>query len=912
MIRMIQSTSASHAKSYFSQALAQADYFIDGQELVGTFEGELAKRLGLEGKATSKEDFYALCDNINPLTGKNLTPRTKGNRTVGYDCSYHAPKSVSILNALASDNHILDAFENAVGRTMKDIERDAKTKINHGPHQEFITTGNFAWGKFTHLTARPVEGRAPDPHLHTHCFLVNATWDQKDGKIKAGQFRDIKRDLPFYQALFQKRLADNLMDAGYKLRRTATSFEIEGVPQQVINMFSKRTDEIGRVAKEQGITDAKQLDKLGALTRSKKQKGMSMAELKADWKRQIQELGSTQTENAFVRYAKERSVVSVTADQCIDHTLNHCFERASVMQERRLLAEAYRFAIGYTNVSESDINKASAEDERIIRVKDKGGINCTTREVIAEEKQMVTLARNGVNKLKPLYSKVPELTLKDQQATAVKHVLTSSNMVSIIRGAAGSGKTTLMQEAVKHIKSAGKKVIVAAPTSQASRGVLKEEGFKDATTVSALLIDERLQDELEGQVLWLDEAGLLGTKDMKALLELTTRKNARLILGGDTRQHASVVRGDALRILNTVAGIEVAEVNKIHRQKEENYRSAVEDLSKGNVGDAFGKLDQMGAIQAVDPLKPNEALVADYVRAVKKGKSALVISPTHKQSTEVTEAIRKQLRASKLLGKREIKAARYSSLNLTEAQKNDWRNYQSGQVVQFNQNVKGIKRGSVWSIGKVSASEIELTNADKKTAVLPLQACSRFDVFNRSEISVARGDKVFITKNAFDIHDKRLNNGQMLKVISVSKKKGLTLENADKSVFVLDNDFGHIAHAHCITSYSSQGKTVDEVFIAQPAATFPATDAKQFYVSVSRAREKARIYTDDKDALLHHASQMGDRQSGLELILNKDGHNEHIEILQRQEMEQGYSQDRQPQKTPQKDKQHVRDYGPEL
>lgn len=62
---------------------------------------------------------------------------------------------------------------------------------------------------------------------------------------------------------------------------------------------------------------------------------------------------------------------------------------------------------------------------------------------------------------------------------------------------------------------------------------------------------------------------------------------------------------------------------------------------------------------------------------------------------------------------------------------------------------------------------------------------------------------------------------------------------------------------------------MDEVFIAQPAATFAATNAKQFYVSVSRGKERAIIYTDDREELLHHASELGIRQSAMELV-NKD------------------------------------------
>src|SRR5690606_32293069 len=144
-----------------------------------------------------------------------------------------------------------------------------------------------------------------------------------------------------------------------------------------------------------------------------------------------------------------------------------------------------------------------------------------------------------------------------------------------------------------------------------------------------LLHNPELQQQLRGQVLWVDEAGMLGTRDMAALLEITTKQKARLILGGDTRQHASVVRGDALRILNTVGGISVAEVDKIYRQKDVVYRSAVADLSKGDIPAGFRKLDGIDAIKEVDPAEPYKKFVSDYMEAVKAGKDVLVVSPTH-------------------------------------------------------------------------------------------------------------------------------------------------------------------------------------------------------------------------------------------------------------------------------------------
>lgn len=870
MIRMIQSKSAAHAKAYFSEALVKADYYLSDQdqEYSGRLQGKLAERIGITGPVT-KDAFFGLCENVNPATGEALTLRTKDERTTGYDINFHCPKSVSIVHALSNDTHIRDAFEEAVRQTMLDIEKDSKTRVRKNGTYDERDTGELVWADFIHQTARPVDDHLPDPHLHAHCFVFNATWDETEHQYKAAQFRDIKRDMPYYQARFHKRLSDQLIDQGYQIKRTGKSFEIDGVPETVIELFSKRTDEIGRVAQEKGITDAKELSELGARTRAKKQKGHTMVELKADWRRQIEELGpSKQGEGKrIIRFAPEKEKQDLTPEHCVDHAIRHNFERASVMQDRRLLASAYRHGIGHRRVSLNAITDGLDADERLIHVQERGRTLCTTRQVLSEEQHMVKLARLGQGKLKPLYTTAPELKLDGQQADAVRHVLTSPHRVSIIRGAAGSGKTTLMREAVEKIEHAGKRVTVVAPTSQAARNVLPEEGFTNAQTVAQLLADETMQQDLKGQVLWVDEAGLLGTQEMTALLDLTTKQNARLILGGDTRQHASVVRGDALRILNTVGGIQTADVSKIYRQKNEDYRRAVEDLANGQVRTAFDKLDGMGFIQEVDPLTPNDALVEDYVATVRKGKTALVISPTNQQSEAVTDAIRTKLKASGRLGKKEISVPRLTNANLTDAQKSDWRNLQPGQIIQFNQNGPGIKRGSVWTVESSSEKGVFIQDGAGQSIPLPLHKSHDYDLYQKSEMHLAKGDQVRITRNGFDQERNRLNNGQLLDVVKVSKHGEIALRNpVSRAEYKLNQDFGHLAHAYCLTSHASQGKTVDAVFIAQPAATFPATDAKQFYVSVSRAREQARIYTDDKGQLLDYAVRIGDRQSALELV----------------------------------------------
>ena len=130
MIRMFQSQTSAHAKSYFRDALSRADYYIKAQELNGTFNGGIARRLGLEGNLVDRQTFEKLCDNINPLDGSSLTPRTVKDRRVGYDISFHAPKSVSILHSLSDDDKVLEAFRSCVHETMNEMELDMEWERN--------------------------------------------------------------------------------------------------------------------------------------------------------------------------------------------------------------------------------------------------------------------------------------------------------------------------------------------------------------------------------------------------------------------------------------------------------------------------------------------------------------------------------------------------------------------------------------------------------------------------------------------------------------------------------------------------------------------------------------------------------------------------------------------------------------
>lgn len=871
MIRMIQSRSDNQAKAYFNDSLQRPDYYLDGQEQPGQFHGKIATRLSVAG-GINKETFHALCENIHPVTGQSLTQRNVANRTVGYDVNFHCPKSISVLHALSDDNHILDAFQASVEETMRVIEQDAQTRVRKRGQDSDRTTGELLWASFLHQTARPVAGTVPDVHLHQHCYVFNVTWDAVEQQFKAGQFRDIKRDMPYYQARFHKVFSDKLIGLGYRIRRTRTAFEVVGVPQAVIDLFSKRTDEIGRIAKELGITDASQLDGLGARTRARKQKGLTMSELKSAWRKQIFAMGMPDGRDGqqSVRFAPVTHFPPLTPQDCINHALSMRFERASVMQDRRILETAYRHSLGHNSVTADQITNRFHADARILKIAEGGKTLCTTKDVLAEEQRMVRLAQRGKGVLQPLCVIPPQIALDGEQQAAVAHVLTTAHRVSIIRGRAGTGKTTLMREAIRLIEQAGCNVTVVAPTAQAARGVLRAEGFSDAETVAHLLASPALHDRLIDGVLWVDEAGLLNTAEMTALLQLTMARNARLILSGDTRQHSSVIRGDALRILNTIAGIKAADVSQIYRQKNLAFRQAVQALSDGDVKTGFDLLNGMRAVRAVDPANPFAALASDYVSTLKRRKTALVISPTHREGERVTQAIREKLREIGRIGQAETPVTQLINTNLTVAEKSDIRNYRVGQVIQLTQHAPGLPRGSRWQVATVTGNGVEIRNERGDVQRLPLRDRAPFDVFETTTLGLSKGDAVRITRNGFDAKGRRVNNGQLLEVTSLKPDGTIALSHPISKVrYDLPSGFGHLAHAHCVTSHAAQGRTVDAVFIAQPTSTFATTNLNQFYVSVSRARETVAIYTDDKDGLLAQAALSGERLSALELVKRK-------------------------------------------
>jgi conjugative relaxase-like TrwC/TraI family protein len=283
MLRINQQSNAAAAKSYYS---SPAEYYRPGeQEIVGQWGGKAAERLDLAGDIL-RQQFEKLCDNRHPFSGEQLTARMRKDRRVGYDFTFDASKSVSILYGITDDPALLDAFREAVRATMEEMEAGVKTRVRkRGQYGERIVA-NMAWAEFIHFTARPVKG-VIDPHLHAHAFVPNICWDHVEHAWKAIDVASVKEDGSYWQAAFQKRFGERLSELGYGVAWKGDNFEIAGIDRAMIDRFSQRTNQINQLADKRGITDPEAKDKLGALTRERKRKDATMPGLRAEWRERL-------------------------------------------------------------------------------------------------------------------------------------------------------------------------------------------------------------------------------------------------------------------------------------------------------------------------------------------------------------------------------------------------------------------------------------------------------------------------------------------------------------------------------------------------------------------------------------------------------------------------------------------------
>ncbi|MES2387858.1 MAG: AAA family ATPase, partial [Bacteroidota bacterium] len=552
-----------------------------------------------------------------------------------------------------------------------------------------------------------------------------------------------------------------------------------------------------------------------------------------------------------------------------DFAIGHSFERLSVLPEKRFWETILKHGVGALSVEE--VKKY--RHEKLLYAQTERGRAVSTKEVLMEEQKMFGIAREGKGSCLALNAsegyKPKNNILNDRQQKAVDYLLESNDRVMVLSGGAGVGKSTLLSELEKGINSNGREVLALAPSSGA-REVLEKEGFA-AKTLQKFLLDKELQEKQKGQVVVLDEAGLVGTKQMKQLFEMADKNDFRLVLSGDEFQHHSVEHGDAFRLLIQQNILPSFRVQEVVRQKGD-YKKAMECLSTNRLDAGFEILDSLGWVQECKPKKIFSAIADEYVKQTESPDAqVLVVAPTHKEGHEITAHIRAKLKVLERLDA--TTAKNYESvfaLNLTGEEKKESRSYEPGQQVIFHKAEKGFNKGKAYQVEECSQQGIFLMSAAGKRQQLPLQLENSFGVFRPQKTEVCTGDKIRINANGKTNEGHRLINGAEYSVKGFDKAGQPVLNNG----WIVPADFKQWGLGYVGTSHGQQGKTVDSVLVLQDAAGMVSKEG--FYVASSRARKQAKIFTTDKEELMQAVKKSSSRLSATELAFRAEKQQQRI------------------------------------
>jgi conjugative relaxase-like TrwC/TraI family protein len=279
--------SAAAALGYYDH-LQRDDYYSRGGEPPGRWAGRGAERLSLTGPVTHAE-FEAALQGLDPKTGERLAQIGGRGRehSAGWDMTFSAPKSISVLWALSEGREraaVEEAHRSAVKAASTHLENTAGwARRGRGGGMREQTAG-LLMAQFDHHTSRE-----SDPQLHTHTFIFNLA-PRRDGSWGAIVSRVFYKAQKQAGATYRRALAGELERQGIRLERQHDGFRVASIPRQVERAFSKRRQAIEEAARTHGYSTPKGME-LAALRTRRPKRDAKLSDLIKHWQAEAKALG---------------------------------------------------------------------------------------------------------------------------------------------------------------------------------------------------------------------------------------------------------------------------------------------------------------------------------------------------------------------------------------------------------------------------------------------------------------------------------------------------------------------------------------------------------------------------------------------------------------------------------------------
>ncbi|MGH7924383.1 MAG: MobF family relaxase [Candidatus Binatus sp.] len=867
--------SAAQAETYYEEKYVHDDYYSEEQRVVGEWFGRGAEALGLSGKIAS-DDFRTVLRGQRPSNGEVLVRNANGrdDRRAGWDATFNAPKSVSIQALVGSDTALAEAHRRAVSRALEELEQYALSRRNGG--SEWVSTNNLVAARFDHIAARPSQGvndgYGPDPHLHTHVVIANMTL-RPDGAWRGLDPVEIYRSQSFATAVYRSELAREARSLGYSIDVTGADgrWELQGYTREQVMAFSRRRQDIEAALSRQGLNGAAAAQNIAHQSRlSKDHRGEDA--LREEWRVRAREYGiDIRQQHSAIEF---QPASRVDAEGAFRFALAHTTEREAVIDRRALEAAALQHAMGKADLNEVR-NESHRSEERgqLLAIPTSGAAvqtYFTTPEMIALERNNLDLMGVGRGQATPIAqpTEIQQWAAKrgllSDQTEAAELTLSSGDWLSSIEGRAGSAKTTTVGAIAEFAQEHSYSVQGFAPTTRAVKS-LSEAGVNARTVAS--LVENPSPQAGEKQFWIVDESSLLSTRQMNALLHSAREQKVdRIVFLGDQRQHHAIEAGRPIYQMQQ-AGMPVARLEVIRRQRDPNLRQAVTLAAEGRIGEALTLLENQNSVREIATAKDRyEAIAREYLAAHEAGERVLVVSPANDERRLLNSAIRDLLRSRGHVADDGREQVVFVNRNLTKAQRTHARSYEIGDVVLYRRGSKkvGITRGAYAEVEAhdTKRNRITVRSEDGRLVEYNPKRPSGVEVFRPERRTIAVGARI-----QFRAPDRALKvaNGEFATVLELDDSKVVLRTDAGRELSASSRRLRHIDYGYASTSHSSQGATVDRVLVnIDTLRSVELVNRKQFYVSISRARDQVTIYTDDREALRHTVNRDREKSVALE------------------------------------------------
>lgn len=681
---MVATIAAGTTAAYYAK---QTEYYLATREPAGRWISRTGHFGVVNGSEVNRAVFERLHAGLDE-DGRLLLSNTGDikERVAGLDLTLSTPKSVSLLYAIGSPElrkQIEEAQLRAVKATIDFLDRHAAYG-RRGKDGKRLERVSLTVASFQHGEARPAEHAGgkifADPNLHTHCVILNLA-TRADGTVGALDGRFLFRWKMASGAAYHSSLAAELQSLGFNISEIGKNgvFEVnfETVPggalkfMEACDYFSARRREVETAIAEKGLTTAQAPALAAAValsSRSSKLEGEKSNRFEL-WAEEATRFGID--EQVIDRLRVARELDPIEREQVIAARITalprQLTEHESVFEKRQLYAAVGAALVGTGGGAE----RIDAEVARLIgaaRVVELGRDDLdqplySTPEMIALERDLVKLAlqlsrRHQLSPDPKLMRSLCRAHLLNIEQTQAALAATAPVAVAIAEGAAGSGKTTMLGPIVEGYQRAGARVIGTAQAWRIAHQ-LGELGIEARATDSWIASAKAGGHFLDrNTVLLIDEAGLLSSRQMHAVLSEVVRTGAKALLLGDRRQGQAIGAGPGLEIIASI--IDASRIDTIVRQRELWAREAVMELAKGRVAQGLQAFADRGLLAACDGPK---AAVQSLVNAWEKARDGarangtLLIAKTNAHVRAINEEVRARLRHQGRLKGTEIEIA---------------------------------------------------------------------------------------------------------------------------------------------------------------------------------------------------------------------------------------------------------------